>query len=193
MPTLGISGGIASGKSSLAKYLVERWRADHFDADVVARQFLECDAEVRSLVLNQVSSLAYKADGTPDRERLRDVIFGDTTAKEALEAILHPRVRARWMAAIGDPIYAQRLLVVEIPLLFETQAQNVFSRVVVVACSRETQLARLVIRGLMPSLASRMIDSQMPTSQKIALARHVVWNDGDEDNLHAQAEELADL
>lgn len=176
MPTLGITGGIASGKSTFSRLLLERVRADVFDADACARELLEKDPAVRCQVREQVHPQAYGPDGTVNRLLLRELIYQDAAKKSRLEAILHPRVRERWSR---EARAADRLFVVDIPLLFETKAESLFDLIVTVACSQTVQLDRLrTQRGLTDKISLKIIAHQAPMSLKISGSHHVVWNDG---------------
>lgn len=188
MPVLGITGGIASGKSTFRQMLLERVQAEMFDSDACARDLLEQDTVVREEVLREVHPLAYDAEGKPDRALLRDVIYHDSARKQALENILHPRIRQSWLEKSKSVKARGAIFVVDIPLLFETGAEAFIDVVAVVACSRETQLRRLQTRGLDPEISEKIIASQMPMSVKIARAHHVIWNDGPLEALISQTE-----
>lgn len=189
MPILGITGGIASGKSSFRRLLLERVQADSFDADACARDLLEKDDAVKSLVREQIHPRAYEADGTVNRDLLRELIYQDATKKSSLEAILHPRVRERWSRQAEKVRTVNRLFVVDIPLLFETKAESLFDRIVTVACSQVVQLERLRSqRGLTDAISLKIIATQAPMSLKISGSHHVIWNDGSLEALIAQTD-----
>lgn len=189
MPILGITGGIASGKSEFRRLLLERIDADYFDADACARDLLDKDLSVRQEVLARVHPQAYDESGTPNRPLLRQLIYQDAVRKATLEAILHPVIRDRWSAQAQAPAYSKRFFVVDIPLLFETNAENLFDIIVTVACARETQMERLATRrGLDRQISEKIIASQMPLSLKIEKSHHVIWNDGAIEALITQAD-----
>jgi len=187
MAVIGINGGIGTGKTSFCEMLGSRLDADVFDADVEARYLLENDENVRRRVLVEVSSSAYRPDGTADRAAIRRTVFGDPGAKARLENILHPLVRDRWTARAADPAYQSRHLIVDIPLLFETDAHGYFQWIITVACSGDIQRKRMSERGLSPEIVEAIIESQLPPEQKIDRATHVVWNDGSREALSDQA------
>ena len=188
---LGITGGIASGKSTFRKLLVERTGAIPFDADACVSKLLEEDLAVRQLISERVHADAY-AFGKPDRTLLRELIYSDIEKKRALEQILHPLVRARWVAEAREAALAGKLFVVDIPLLFETGAEAQFDRIITVGCSVETQLARLCVRdGMTLEISKKIIASQMPIGIKISKSHHLIWNDGSLDALTAQVELLS--
>ncbi|HRJ70950.1 MAG TPA: dephospho-CoA kinase [Terrimicrobiaceae bacterium] len=189
MPLLGITGGIASGKTTFRKMLLERLEADFFDTDACARELLAGNDSVRHRVTAEIDSGVYDAAGVPDRERLREVIFRDPVKKRLLEAILHPLVRRQWTEAGAAAAKQGRLFIVEIPLLFETRSEAALDRVITVACSRETQLDRLARqRGMSREISEKIIASQAPLSLKITHSHHVLWNDSHPGALLAQTE-----
>ena len=147
MSVIGITGGIASGKSTFCRMLESRIAADVFDADAEARTLLERDPDVREAVIQEISPTAFDKNGEPDRKEIRRVIFTDPTAKTRLEHILHPRVRARWMTLAAERVDAASPLLVDIPLLFENHLEGHFFWVISVACSRSTQIQRVVARA----------------------------------------------
>jgi dephospho-CoA kinase len=188
--SIGVTGGIASGKSTFARILADMVGGVVFDSDGEAKGLLAGDPEVRREVTARVDAKAYLADGAPDKARLRDIVFRDSALRKELEGILHPRVAGRWLALAAS---SESPVVVDSPLLFESGAAGRFDAVVVVACSPDIQLQRVLARGIGESEARRIIASQMPTAEKIALARHVVWNDGDKGLLEEQCVELVGI
>lgn len=191
MAIIGITGGIASGKSTFTRALAEIRAARIFDSDACARALLDSDPTVREAVIRDILPTAYRADGTPDRAAIRALVFSDPAAKARLEAILHPLVRARRQALAEDVRAEGRDLLVDIPLLFETGASSGFDLIVTVACSPETQTKRAMSRGLTLAQVQQIVASQWGNAQKIAQSDFVIWNDGSLRILQAQAEELA--
>lgn len=193
MAVIGVTGGIGSGKSTFSKMLAAHLGARLFDADSAARELLESDPAVRERITTELFAEAYSPDGKPDRAAIRRLVFHDPAAKTRLESILHPRIRERWTQLAAECRQDDTPLVVEIPLLFETGAERFFDRIVAVACSHETQLARTAARGLPRDEAEAIIRSQLPLERKTSLAHFVVWNDGSHANLENQASELAKI
>lgn len=191
MAVIGITGGIGSGKSTFCGFLGELLPAEVFDADRVARDVLANDPDVRAAVVRDVCPQAYGNDGLPDREVLRRVVFADPAARARLEAIVHPRVRAAWRERADIFRCAGGHFLVDIPLLYETGAEEFFDEVVVVGCAPETQLERVCARGLRREDAEAILRVQLPTLEKVDRADRVVWNDGSLLQLEAQARELA--
>jgi dephospho-CoA kinase len=191
MAVIGVTGGIGSGKSTFSKMLAEKLAARLFDADATSRELLESDPEVRHRITSELFAEAYSPDGRPDRAAIRRLVFGDPAAKARLESILHPRIRERWTQLADESRQSATDLVVEIPLLFETGAEPFFDRIVTVACSPATQLARTASRGLPRAEAESIIRNQLPLDQKASFSHFVIWNDGTLANLENQAAELA--
>jgi len=188
MPILGITGGIASGKSTFRNLLLQRVQAESFDADAYAGKLLDEDESVREQILEKIHPGAY-AGGMPNRALLRELIYEDPEKKRTLEAILHPMVRERWAREAKQAAAAKKIFVVDIPLLFETKAESLFDRIITVGCSIETQLVRLCAReGMTREISKKIIASQMPIGVKISESHHVIWNDGALDALVAQTE-----
>jgi dephospho-CoA kinase len=189
MPILGITGGIASGKSTFRKLLLQHIRAESFDADACVSELLDEDESVRKQILEKIHPAAYGAGGRPDRALLRELIYQDADKKRTLEAILHPIVRDRWLTKAQEASTANEIFVVDIPLLFETSAESLFDRIITVGCSTETQHARLSGRpGMTREISKKIIASQMPIGVKVSRSHHVIWNDGALDALTAQTE-----
>jgi dephospho-CoA kinase len=192
VPSLGITGGIATGKSSFTECLLERLPAKRFDADRCAHELLAADAGVRHAVQDQFGAQSYSRDGSPNRAYLRDVVFADTGRRKQLEAILHPVIRSRWLALASEANAGKDWLFVDIPLLFESGVENCFDHVAVVSCSPNTQLRRLIDdRGLTSDLAEKMISTQIDLQTKMSKADHLIWNDSSLSCLDRQAALLA--
>ena len=195
MPAIGITGGISTGKSTFCEYLREILPdAKFFNADRAAHQLVDLDPEVRREVATEFGADIYSAAGDLNRGRLRSIVLENAAKKSALEKILHPRIRRQWSAEAQ--IYRQPFdfFIADIPLLYETGGETLCDRVVVVACSPEVQLGRLLQRASINRVeAEKMMKSQMPLEEKIKRADHVVWNNGDRATLVEQARMLAEL
>jgi dephospho-CoA kinase len=192
VPLLGITGGIATGKSTFTRLLAGRLSGEVFDADRAAHELLASDPAVRLAVEKSFGAGYYGDDGRPDRARLRDLIFSDDLHRRRLEEILHPAIRARWLAQAGRIVENGGWLYVDLPLLYETRAESQFDRVIVVACSPATQRRRLETeRGLTAETAVKIISAQLDLETKIKRADHLVWSDSTTESLDAQADLLA--
>ncbi len=194
MPVIGITGGISTGKTSFCNCLREILPARFFDADVAARQLTNGDPAIKAAISREFGAEIYSSAGDLNRRLLRSIVFADTAKKRALEQILHPPIRRQWSLEAELARNAADLFFADIPLLYETNGETLCDRVVVVASSYETQLARLMKRSSLDYLvAGQMIAAQMPLADKIARADHVVWNNGGQAELVAQAQLLAGL
>jgi len=189
---LGLTGGIATGKSTFARLLATRATFTVFDADAHVHELLSSNPEVIAQVC-RAFSLPSGLDQPIDRSALRQIVFHDPSARRRLEEILHPRVRAAWTGLLEGCRGANRNFLADIPLLFETVAETHFEVTVLVAASPATQRQRLLERRLAPDIIQGMLASQWPIGQKLPLADHVIWNDGSMADLEKQAALLLDL
>ena len=176
---VGLTGGIASGKSAVA----DRFAAHGIavvDADVAARDVVAPGQPALAEIAAVFGAGVLQADGTLDRAALRRHVFGDDAARHRLEAILHPRIRVRMREQAqraGGPY-----VIVAIPLLAEGGGRLAYpwlDRILVVDVPREVQLARLVRRdGIELALAERMLAAQADRASRLAIADDVIVNDG---------------
>jgi dephospho-CoA kinase len=194
MPAIGITGGIATGKSTFSECLRELLsEAKFFNADVAARELVDL-AEVKEELAREFGREIFSESGDLNRGALRAIVFASAAKRSALEKILHPRIRRRWSAEAQTHRNSPNFFFADIPLLYETGGETLCDRVVVVACAPGVQLARLLERGrLERAEAEKIINSQMPLPEKLKRADHVVWNDGDKAVLTGQAKLLVDL
>ncbi|HEY6155233.1 MAG TPA: dephospho-CoA kinase [Candidatus Udaeobacter sp.] len=188
MPAIGITGGISTGKSTFVGCLHALLpSAAFFDADEAAHALLN-RAEVQKQIRREFGAKVFSTAGDLNRAKLRAIVFGDATKKRALERVLHPRIRRQWRTEATRHRNSPKFFFADIPLLYETGGESFCDHVVVVACSQKVQLARLRKRMSVGSAeAKQMIKSQMPLDEKIRLADHVVWNNGDPSSLMKQA------
>lgn len=192
MPVLGLTGGIAAGKSTFARLLLREWPVDYFDSDRCVHDLLATDDPTRDAIVAVFGESVLDRHARPDRAEIREVVFNDEPLRKALEGILHPAVREAWTARAENARKTKACVIVDIPLLYETGAQGEFDRVIVVACSRETQMRRLTTeRGLAPDMAARIIAAQHDLGAKMKQADHVIWNDSTVPNLDGQSRLLA--
>ena len=194
MPAIGITGGISTGKSTFVECLRELLPiAAFFDADQATHALLT-RPEVQKQIRREFGARVFSTAGHLNREKLRAIVFADATKKRALEQILHPRIRRQWRAEAKKHRNSPDFFLADIPLLYETGGETLCDRVVVVACSHNVQLLRLMQRmSLNQSEAEQMITAQMPLEGKIRRADHVVWNDGNRAVLMEQARFVAAL
>ena len=193
MPVIGITGGISTGKTTFRECLREIIpSATFFDADQAAHDLTAGDSEVREQIGREFGASIFSASGDLNREQMRSIVFTDADKKRALEQILHPRIRRQWSLEAESRRNSTDFFFADIPLLYETGGETLCDSVVVVACSPVVQLERLLSRGPIDrEAAAKMIGSQMPLTEKIRRANHVVWNNGPRAVLAAQAGLLA--
>jgi dephospho-CoA kinase len=178
MPSIGITGGVATGKSTVARQLFERLRravpVELFSSDFEARRLTDQDLVVKQEIRAAFGDQIFDSEGNLSRNLLRDLVFKDGEARKILESILHPRIREAWIGRTGGDGF----LLAEIPLLYETGAESYFDRIIVTACSRASQVERIVVeRRLLKELAEQIIQAQLDLEEKIRRADWVVWTD----------------
>src|SRR4030095_10957026 len=184
MKLVGLTGGIASGKSTVAKIL-ERLGAAVINADALSREVVEPGQEAWRGIIDTFGAGILQPDQTLDRQKPRTVIFNDRDGRKKLEAIIHPRVRALAEERIREHTAAgYSIIVYEVPLLFEGKLHEWLRPVILVACDVDTQRSRLQERDhLTQTEAQKHIDAQMSLAEKRRLADYVIENDGSLGNL----------
>ncbi|WP_026256835.1 dephospho-CoA kinase [Actinopolymorpha alba] len=181
MLRVGLTGGIGSGKSEVARRLAS-YGAVLIDSDVLAREVVAPGTEGMAAVVEAFGDAVVAADGSLDRAALGRQVFADPAARRRLEAIVHPRVRARAAeieaaAAADDP---RAVVVHDIPLLVETGRADSFDVVVVVDLPEDLQVERLTkLRRMTPEDARARIAAQAPRERRLAAADVVIDNAGD--------------
>lgn len=187
--SVGLTGGIASGKSAVSQRLAEHG-AIIIDADILAREALEPGTSGLEEVVDTFGSGVLTESGALDREALGQIVFADEDARAKLNAIVHPRVRdARNALRAQAPEDA--VVVEDIPLLVETGQADRFDVVVVVSAPVEQRLDRIVQhRNTSPEDAQSRIDAQTSEAERTAVADVVLDNSGTLEELHAQVDEL---
>ena len=191
MLRVGLTGNIASGKSTVAR-VWERLGARIIDADELARRAVEPGSPALSRIAREFGPGVLEPGGGLDRAALRDLVFRDEGARRRLEAIVHPEV-ARLRAEEERKLEREGVAIVvnDIPLLFEAGLEDQFDVVVLVDAPEEVRLERLVRdRGLTPDEARRMIEAQMPAEPKRRRADVVIDNAGTLEELEACAERV---
>ncbi|MCH1868333.1 dephospho-CoA kinase [Nocardioides sp. CFH 31398] len=186
---VGLTGGVASGKSTVAAVLVDLG-AVLVDADVLAREVVAPGTDGLAAVVDAFGTEVLTAEGELDRPAVGRLVFGDPERRRALEAIVHPRVRAR-AAELEAAAPAGALVVHDIPLLVETGQAADFDAVVVVDAPPDVQRRRMVERrGMSAEDADARIAAQADRATRLAAATHVVENTGDLDALRTRVEEV---
>lgn len=191
MLLVGLTGNIASGKSSVAKLLVKRG-ATLIDADLLARQVVRSGTPAYDAIRERWGDEVLSPDGTLDRGALRARVFGDENELEALNEMVHPEVaRLRDRLVIEARERGDRIVVCDIPLLFEKHLTEEFDLLILVDAPRPMRLERLVRdRGLHEADAMQMIAAQMPAELKRARADIVIDNTGSFAELEQRVEEV---
>jgi dephospho-CoA kinase len=187
MIVIALTGGIGAGKSTVAQFFSELG-ANVVDADQLARIAIERGSEGFDEVIARFGQ-EILSNGDIDRKALAAIIFSDPAAKSDLEAIVHPRVQALFAQARteNDPSIP---MIYEIPLLVETDAAKKFDFIVTVEAAEEVRIARLLERGMFISDIKARLANQASSESRTAIADAVVTNDGDEDHLLRQVENL---
>ncbi len=190
---LGLTGNIASGKSTVAHQL-ELLGATVIDADLLAREAVAPDTRGFAAVVAQFGPEMIAPDGTLDRPRLRRRVFQDADARDALNAIVHPEVgRLRDARFAAAQMRGDRIVISDIPLLFEVGLEHAFDGVILVDAPVALRRERLIgDRGLSPADADAMIAAQWSSEKKRAGATWVIDNDGSRAQLQARVAALWD-
>lgn len=188
MLRVGLTGGIGSGKSEVARALAGHG-AIVVDADVVAREVVAPGTPGLAEVVRAFGSDVLAPDGSLDRPRLGEVVFGDADARRRLEAIVHPLVRAR-RAEMVAAAPSDAVVVEDVPLLVETGLAADYDVVVVVDAPDEVRLERLEARGTPREDAERRIAAQASRADRLAAADVVIDNAGSLDRLRRQVDGL---
>jgi dephospho-CoA kinase len=191
---VAVTGGIGAGKTRFCQALERLPGVRVLEADRIAHRALEENEAVRRAVRARFGAAVFDAHERIDRARLAEIVFADTGARRALEAIVHPVVRAALAAAVaalrsaGDAV----IVLVEVPLLAESGVPDWCDRVVAVEASAETRLARARLRGGDGGRIARRMAAQTGDVERRAIADTVVGNEGGEADLERAARALYD-
>jgi dephospho-CoA kinase len=189
--SIGLTGGIAMGKTTISNYLADRHGLTVLDADQYARQAVQPGSPILDQIVARYSAAILRADGSLDRPQLGDIVFNDPTERQWLEAQIHPFVRLQmwqdrdraWQTNPSQPV------ILVIPLLFETGMTHLVTEIWVVACPEERQRQQLIERdGLTPAQAQARLTSQLPIAEKCAQADVVLNNSSTVEYLLAQVD-----
>lgn len=180
MYLIGLTGGIASGKSTVARRLYEHG-AIHLDADQLARRVVEPGKPAFRAVVEAFGDDVVRADGSLDRARLGEIVFHDEQARAKLNGIVHPAVRELSKRLIAEAAESQpdAVVVYDVPLLVEASVDHPFDLVVVTSAGRKQQVRRLVEeRGMDPIHAEARVDSQVDDEERRKIADVVIDTSG---------------
>lgn len=191
MYLVGLTGGIAAGKSTVAARLVEHG-AELIDADAIAREVVLPDTPTWHKLVEHFGTGVLGSDGFVDRAALGRIVFADPARRALLNQLTHPPVVARIAEQLELLQAFDGVVVVDVPLLVEAGVDRGYRSVVVVAATPETQLRRLVeLRGMAEDDARARIAAQAPLADKLAVATHVIWNEGTPGELRDRVDEVA--
>jgi dephospho-CoA kinase len=172
---IGLTGGIATGKTTVADYLASGYNLPIFDADIYARDAVAVGSPILSAIAQRYGTDILLPDGNLNRQKLGEVIFARPDERSWIEGLIHPYVGDRFLQAIAQS--SAPTLVLVIPLLFEAKMTDLMTEIWVVSCSPSQQLQRLIQRNhLTPEQAQARINSQMPLAEKASLANVVLDN-----------------
>lgn len=190
-PVVGLTGGIASGKTTVSRMFADLG-IPVIDADDLAREVVEPGTPGLQQIVDEFGEDVLDEDGQLDRKKVADLVFGDEEARETLNAILHPRIGAAGAKYIqGYHDHPAPYVVYEGALLVETGAHKAFQALVVVSAEESVQRLRLIARdGFSVSQANARIDSQLPLDRKVAAADYVVVNNGDIEGTRKQVAKI---
>ena len=185
---IGLTGGIASGKSTVASFFADLG-VPVIDTDVIAREVVAKGAPALAEIRAEFGDEVFNVDGMLDRKRMRNLVFSDDSKRRQLEGVLHPRIREAALnqaEAVTDPY-----MIIVVPLLVESPMKEFMDRVLVVDCSEEVQLSRLLARDTEnDEQARRIIAAQASRNERLAIADDVVLNDAALDQTRTRIEAL---
>jgi len=185
---VGLTGGVGSGKSTVAELLAERG-AVILDADAIAREVVEPGTPGFAAVVERFGRDVVRSDGSLDRPALAAIVFRDEAQRQALNAIVHPLVGAR-MAELMDAVPDDSVVIWDVPLLVENGLASGFDVVVVVEADAQTRLARLAARGMSEDDARERMKAQASDAERRAVADELIVNDGSLEQLRTRVGEL---
>lgn len=187
---IGLTGGIATGKSTVSDYLARQYRLPVLDADVYSREAVAKGSEILMVICDRYGPKILLPDGTLNRANLGQIIFHDPAEKKWLEQQIHPFVRAKF-TAVTETFPLSQPLVYSIPLLFEANLTHLVTETWVVFCKLAQQKERLMKRNSLSSHDAQLrIDAQMILAEKCERADHVLDNSASREKLFSQIDEV---
>ena len=186
---IGLTGGIATGKTTVANYLAQTHNLPVLDADIYAREAVAIGSPIFQQIVQRYGREILLNHGDLNRQKLGKIIFNDGVERSWLENLIHPYVRQRFIQGISESTSERLVLVV--PLLFEAQMTDIVTEIWVVYCREEQQLPRLIHRNnLTLEQAKARINSQIPLAQKVERADVVLDNSSTLEVLLKQVDRL---
>lgn len=187
---IGLTGGIATGKSTVSDYLACQHRLPVLDADVFARDAVAKGSEILKAISDRYGSSSLLPDGNLNRAYLGNIIFGNPAEKQWVEQQIHPYVRARFEIEIKE-LPVEQTLVYSIPLLFEANLTHLVTEIWVITCSLAQQLERLMERSKLTECEARArIEAQMSLAEKCKRSDYVLDNSSSKEALFLQVDKL---
>ena len=184
---IGLTGGIGTGKTTVSNYLATAYQLPVLDADVYAREAVQLGSPILDKIVKHYGTEIQLASGNLNRQRLGEIVFSNPEQKRWLEEQIHPYVRDRFQSELAT--LTDSTVVLVIPLLFEAGLTNLVTEIWVVSCSAQQQLKRIQERNsLTLEQAQARINSQLPLTQKVALANVVLDNSSTVDALFKQVD-----
>lgn len=192
MLVVGLSGGIASGKTTISN-LFAALGVSVIDTDLISRALLEPGNSAYDQIVKKLGNTILLDNGHIDRPQLRKLVFNDKRLKQWLESVLHPVILENCQRQIDQEKKSPYIILV-VPLLFETNFTGLVNRTLAVDCDRETQISRLIERDRIDTiLAGKIIDQQMSNAERLNRSDDVIVNHGNESQLPEQVNHLHQL
>jgi dephospho-CoA kinase len=186
----GLTGGVGMGKSTAAGFFCTRG-ARIVDTDQLARELVEPGQPALDEIKVAFGKEVISPVGSLRRDELGNIVFSDSSALKKLEAILHPRIRERWLAQAESWRKENvGLAIVVIPLLYETRAEAHFDKIICVACAENSRRERLLARGWTSAQVQGRVAAQMAVAEKIARSDFVIWTEGALENHSRQVDAI---
>lgn len=186
---IGLTGGIATGKSTVSNYLQDKYLLPVIDADIIAREAVMINSPIYWAIVDRFSEDILWDHGDINRVKLGDIVFNNQAEKTWLEKQIHPWVRQEIINRVKE--LKESIIVVVIPLIFEAKMTDLVDKIWVVICEEEKQLKRLMMRNnLTEKEAIIRINSQLPLSEKIKLAHETIDNNDTLENLYQQIDRI---
>lgn len=190
MLRVGLTGGLASGKSTVARLLAERGAAV-FDADDLVRELYHPGGAAMHAAKDLFGEAVLDADGAVDRAKVAEIVFHDSARRHALEARIHPIVREERERRFGQAEWAgAKVAVCEASLLFEAGTESEYDRVLLVTAPLEERLRRWVAKGGSEEDGRRRVAAQVPSEEAAKRAHEIIVNNGSADDLRRQVDEI---
>ena len=176
-PVVGITGGIACGKSEAAQVFAQEGFSV-CDTDVLARDVLEPNGACIQKIVDRFGSDVLDDRGGLDRKKMADRVFGSDVDRKALNAIMHPPIMKKVALWLGEQKEIGSPAAVVVPLLYEIGVTNLWDAVVCIAAREDVMMARMKMRGLTENEAQGRLRAQWPVEEKVRRANYVIWNNG---------------